>query len=98
MPGAKPARRRSYVARVPVLLVVAASSLSYLAGCMAAGPQVIMIPAIPTEKEALVTAETVKVRVLVTLDDGTTTISKNRLVFPPGSLIGFVPKDDKESP
>ena len=80
----------SNAVRALVLTVLVASS-----GCIGSGPQVVLIPAIPTEQEALITAEAVRVRVLVTLDDGTVTVSRNKLRFPAGSLIGFVTKENE---
>lgn len=88
MPPAWRSPSVSNAVRVLVLTVLAGSL-----GCVGRGPQVVLIPAIPTEQEALITAEPVRVRVLVTLDDGTTTISRNKVKFPAGSLIGFVTKE-----
>ena len=88
MPPPRRSPSVSNAARALVLTVLAASS-----GCVGRGPQVVLIPAIPTEQEALITAEPVRVRVLVTLDDGTVTVSRNKLRFPAGSLIGFVTKE-----
>ena len=88
MPPPRRSPSVSNAVRALAVTVLAGSS-----GCVGRGPQVVLIPAIPTEQEALITAEPVRVRVLVTLDDGTVTVSRNKLRFPAGSLIGFVTKE-----
>ncbi len=61
-----------------------------LASCRGAGPDVILTPALIADRTQVRTAESFKVRLLVTLPDGSVTISKNRVRFPAGAWITLV--------
>lgn len=74
-------RSRNGWRKLGATLIVASGLLS---GCVGSGPSVVLVPAIPGEADPIRLAESVKARVFVPLEDGTTTISKNRVVLPAG--------------
>ena len=75
-------------------ILLVASGL--LIGCVGSGPSVVLIPAIPGQAEPIQTAEGVWVKVLVPLQDGTTTISKKRVWLPPGGWFYWYDDPDEE--
>lgn len=66
---------------LPVLLLVS---------CRGAGPDIVLVPALPADRTQVRVADSFSVRVLVELDDGSVTISKNRVRFPAGSWVTLV--------
>lgn len=82
MRGAR--RNPSGLRKCAGILLAASGLLSGFAGCVGAGPSVVIVPAIPGETEPVRLAESVKAKVFVPLADGTTTISKNRVTLPAG--------------
>lgn len=91
MRGARPSPSgwKKYV----VILLVGSGLLS---GCVGSGPSVVLIPAAPGKAEPVQIAEPVKARVLVPLEDGTTTISKNRVELPAGGWYHYFDDDEDE--
>lgn len=76
------ARRNPNGSRKFAAILLAASGL--LTACVGSGPSVVLVPAIPGDADPVRLAESVKARVFVDLEDGTTTISKNRVELPAG--------------
>ena len=83
-----PVRHRNLSALTLALLV------PLLVSCRGSGPTVMLVPALPATRTQVRTAESFRVRVLVTLPDGTASISKNRVSFPAGSWITLVSEEE----
>lgn len=78
-----------------ILLVVSGLLIGF-AGCVGAGPAVVIVPAAPGEEEPVRLAEPIKAKVFVPLLDGTTVISKNRVKLPAGGWYHwFEPPEDE---
>ena len=65
-----------------------------MTSCRGTGPDVILVPALVATRTQVRAAEGFRVKVLVTLPDGTVTISKRRVEFPPGSWITLVSEEE----
>lgn len=66
-----------------------------LIGCVGSGPSVVLIPAAPGQAEPVQLAQSVKARVFVPLQDGTTTISKNKVTLPAGGWYFYFDPEDE---
>ena len=95
MRGARPSP--SGLRKYAGILLVASGSLTAFAGCVGAGPSVVIVPAAPGKAEPIRLAEGIKVKIFVPLADGTTTVSKNRVKLPAGGWYFFYdPAEDDE--
>lgn len=79
--------------KLGAILLVASGLLS---GCVGSGPNVVLVPAIPGQADPIRLAESVKAKVFVDLADGTTTISKNRVVLPAGGWYFFYDLEEND--
>jgi hypothetical protein len=55
---------------------------------------VILVPALPADRSQIQVAESFRVRVFVTLPDGSVTVSKGKVRFPAGSWITLVSEEE----
>ena len=76
-------------------LLVALPVLS-LASCRGAGPDVVLVPALPATRTQTRIAESFRVKVFIELDDGTVVISKNKVRFPAGAWITLVSEQEMD--
>lgn len=91
---------RPRLGRLARILLIASLSTTTLSGCgifKGAGPSVILIPAKPADLQPYQLYESVRARVIVTLEDGTQVVSKNRVKIPAGAWVkeyGFEKKPE----
>ena len=81
--------------RLWLLLVVLLAPL--LASCRGSGPDVVLVPALPATRTQTRVAEPFRARVFIELDDGSVTISKNRVRFPAGAWITLVSEAEMDA-
>lgn len=89
-------RSRNGWRKLGAILLVASGLLSGFGGCVGSGPSVVLVPAIPGQADPIRLAESVKAKVFVDLADGTTTISKNRVVLPAGGWYFFYDLEEND--
>ena len=82
--------------RPSVLLLTTAIVVLSLASCRGSGPDVILVPALPADRSQVRVAESFRVRVFVTLPDGSVTVSKTKETFPAGAWITLVSEEEME--
>jgi len=88
--------RASQVHHRRLLLSLAVLLVPLLVSCRGSGPDVVLVPALPATRTQTRTAESFRVRVLIELEDGSVTISKNRVTFPAGAWITLVSEQEMD--
>ena len=86
----RPSGRASQGHRRRLWLLLAVLLAPLLVSCRGSGPDVVLVPALPATRTQVRVSESFRARVLIELDDGSVTISKNKVTFPAGAWVTLV--------
>ena len=78
-------------------LLLAALLVPLLVSCRGSGPDVVLVPALPATRTQTRIAESFRAKVFIELDDGSVTISKNKVRFPAGAWITLVSEAEMDA-